>query len=365
MSTDNKLGHLNEEEIENLINRYYDGEKVAELINEYNIIYKASNLYTLFPPKVMNDTKCPYCDNSMYRDYGPRNNRHNEVTYCISCGHKYNVECSCEYCKNKKRNIINNEYKNNNSKVDINNISFKNRVYLAAFLRGTESKDIENEKIVLPLVKFCRKIAPTQDMEIMIVKTLSREKIIIVDSQSDLDAFSGSLLDGDYGNRFYVHKVNYILNVDYNSELINPNINIDNIDIEDIAQLWREIALDECIEYLYYQMNRVKFSFSHGDKTIEVFNDLLDKFSVSQVFNIIYTSITHATRYYQEENISKKQAANSVITRCQAYGERILANGWGIKCFSRPYDCQQSIISELFFNRIYPIGDDGFNQIAR
>ena len=84
-----------------------------------------------------------------------------------------------------------------------------------------------------------------------------------------------------------------------------------------------------------YQMNKVGFNFSIGDKTIAVINELLDSFSVSQIYSIIYRAITNATRYYQEGGVSKKQAANSVVSRCQGFGERALIDGWELARYKR------------------------------
>ena len=37
MNSDNKLAHLSNVQIEDLIERYYNGEKIKSLIEEYNI----------------------------------------------------------------------------------------------------------------------------------------------------------------------------------------------------------------------------------------------------------------------------------------------------------------------------------------
>ena len=44
------LSHLTSEEIEILMQRYYDGEAISKLIKEYSISAHASELYKLFPP---------------------------------------------------------------------------------------------------------------------------------------------------------------------------------------------------------------------------------------------------------------------------------------------------------------------------
>jgi hypothetical protein len=93
--------------------------------------------------------------------------------------------------------------------------------------------------------------------------------------------------------------------------------------------IWKEIALNECLEYFKYQMDKVKFDFNPGEKTSTVFKDLLEHFSVAQIYGIIYKAIANAIRYYQETNIARKQAANSVIGNCQRYGEKTIVEKMG------------------------------------
>lgn len=55
-----KLSHLNKSQIDELIEKYYSGIRVDDLLEEYNINVISSNLVKQFPP-VSIDQKCPYC----------------------------------------------------------------------------------------------------------------------------------------------------------------------------------------------------------------------------------------------------------------------------------------------------------------
>lgn len=112
-------------------------------------------------------------------------------------------------------------------------------------------------------------------------------------------------------------------------------------------------------------MSTVDFKFNPGKKTNVVLKDLLNNFSTSQIYGIIWSGVTSATRYLQEGNITRRQATNSVITNCQRYGEKALLENWNVKHFNRTKNCQQSVISKYFFNRVMQIGDAGFTEIPR
>lgn len=121
------------------------------------------------------------------------------------------------------------------------------------------------------------------------------------------------------------------------------------------------MAISEILEYLIISMERVNFNFNPGKKTIEVFNDLLNNFSVSQICQMIYNGIAKAAKYLQERNVTRKHAANSIITNCQSYGDRAILEKWEVKGHYRDRDCKESALSQFLFSKIIKIGDAGFN----
>lgn len=110
------------------------------------------------------------------------------------------------------------------------------------------------------------------------------------------------------------------------TEILNPSYY--SADYADEAlELWKEIAVAECIEYLQYQLDKVNFEFTPGEKTYKTFEIILNDFSVSQIYGIIWRSVADASKLYLEKGISKKHAANSVIGACERYAERAKING--------------------------------------
>jgi hypothetical protein len=83
---------------------------------------------------------------------------------------------------------------------------------------------------------------------------------------------------------------------------------------------------------------------------------------VAQICNFIWRAAKDAAAFYVREAVSKQHAANTVIGAIQRYGERAKAEGWDIKPYRRNFDCPQSMVSEVLFNAVLRIGDDGFNR---
>lgn len=223
-------------------------------------------------------------------------------------------------------------------------------------------------KNIGPLNLAEKKLAPTEKLIKEILDELIEKNIIVVSPESDFEAFVDSDDNGEFPYRYYIYKVKYILNIDFEdyyfegiSFILNPNQLLEH-EKEEALSIWKRIALEECLEYLDYQMKSVKFNFNVGEKTVMTFKDILEDFSVSQIYGIIYKSIANATKYYQESNISRKQAANSVISGCQRYYEKAVIEKWDLTKYWRIRDLPQSAISEFLFNKVLKIGNLGFDM---
>jgi len=90
-----------------------------------------------------------------------------------------------------------------------------------------------------------------------------------VDGTSDITAFE---MGNDFPNTFYLSRVKYRLNLEmppnkakFIKELLSPKEILD-VEEEVVHELWKKIAVEECIQYLLYQFNKVDFEFSPGKK---------------------------------------------------------------------------------------------------
>lgn len=122
------------------------------------------------------------------------------------------------------------------------------------------------------------------------------------------------------------------------------------------------MELNECLQYLLYQIHKVGYTFNPGEKTIRVFEELLEHFSVSQIYSIIYRSVANSTQRYQAREITKIHAQNSVITSCDSYGQRAIAQGWKLTHYARLRDLPETYISKVLFTSIMQIAELGFSE---
>ncbi len=372
-----KLSHLSEEKVKELIERYYNKEKVKDLIKEFDIKISNTQIINLFPLKVTEGI-CPYCNVNLVEKYQSRDYCWSRNTpSCPKCNHIASSSCNCKNCKSLKQEIYEKEKEEKRviireifetkEKVNIDSFSYYEKVYVGAFLREGISEDFNYIK---PLSNFLNPYAPTKDLTNAIVDLLFKRNIIVVSPSSDPSFFTDFNLEEKKCN-FYTYNVEWLLNVYKQGitkvplieSLVTPK---DIFAPEESLVMWRRIALHESIEYLQYSVNNVLgVEYAIGEKTISVMKDLLNDFSVGQIYSIIYRCTNNALRFQVENRVSRQHAANTIIGNAQSFAERAKINKWNITNFKRYKECPESALSKFFFEKVLKIGNDGFNQKPR
>lgn len=379
-----ELTHLTVEEIKNLLRSYYNNEKnISDLIDEYNLNVSNSTLYLLFPLIVHKARFCIYCNSPMITKR-PSKSSYNINNFpglgvtCPKCKHEfYEDNCKCDTCiflkeEKKKAEEIEQRIKINNV-YDLNklnprkyeDLNIYEKLYLTALAREGLGEDLRKIK---PISIFDRKLAPTAQYAISIVRYLLTNNIIKPHPDSPISAFEKG---ENFPNSYYINDVYYHINLTSdkycNKELlqrvISPMGEDIAADIETLYNIWIEIAVEECKENLIYNMDAVGFNYSIGNKTEMLFKDLLKSFSLGQIFYMNRKGANDSLRFYKEKNVNKKHASNTVIGNIQSYSERVIANGWDVANYNRPYNTLQTVISEIFFNRYLKIEQRGFYEI--
>jgi len=381
-----KLSHLNFEQINEVIDLYMNSDiKISEILATYEIDARPSEIRSILPLIIHEDVLCDYCNHPMWSEIPSRTNNYtNSTKQCPICKHNDTSYCSCTNCNNIKKMQIEQERKRKrellNKSLDlskyrpvpIDDLSYEHRIYLGALLRAGLS---ENMEYIIPLNDFKEPLSPRDDYTNEIINDLFEAEIIKIHPQSPESAFVE--INEDLSSRFYTHQVYWHFNVSSEnsdrdsliSRLMNP-LDDDYIFSIDNFEAWKRVALEECLEYLEFRLKKVDLTIKIGRKTIETFNDLLNHYSVSQIYYIIYRAIGRALQFREEKRnervrITDDHTANLVVFHCRDYGERASANQWDIANWSHDENCPQSILSKFLYNRVLKVGDDGFKSIPR
>lgn len=370
------INELSPGELKSLLNDYENNVAIKKIISDYNLSVSPSKFSKSLPPVEFKNIICPYCNISMVAQRKSRSSYSKEYfrsdLYCPKCLHRNVNSCGCSNCKEKlrelqakKRILIKETYcSTNRSYLAIDTITYEHKVYLGAicrmlldenmtFVSSYERKTVPNE------------LTPNIEWTVEIYKELYKANILSVHPDSALDAF---IDDDSFPRIFDVLKVSYFVNVSEKDlvTILNGEFGeIDDYNVENGLKLWKRIALNECIQYLMYQLNKIHFNFSAGDKTISTFESILENYSVSQIYGIIWRAVADAAKKYQEGNITKKQAANTTIGACQRYAERAALNSWKLTEYSRIKDLPESELATFLYNKILKIGELGFTCVPK
>lgn len=371
----NKLNHLSENEILSLIEKYYDGARVKLLLDEYKIDLHPGQLVKSFPLKKSSNL-CQYCRGVLMVRYLSRSYSKKEGTpTCMSCGHINKIFCQCKNCLHMEQIRINKETNKNqilldsilsfneSGKINFDSLTIDDKVYLGALLREGLSDDFY---FINPFKEFINPLAPTREFEHQIIDQLHEKKIIRIHRDSNIDHFHNIDMVQEKFN-FSIEKVKWRLNVHkrgLNEKqlielLINPP-NENNLNI--FLDLWKKISIYESLEYLQNTIYKVfRTKYTSGEKTISILTELVENYSVSQVYTIIYRSTNNVLRIKTERGIHISHAINTIISNAHSFSERAINNKWEIQKYSRSKECPESALSKFLFDRILKIGQDGFN----
>ncbi|RYZ89198.1 MAG: hypothetical protein EOP04_07455 [Proteobacteria bacterium] len=127
-------------------------------------------------------------------------------------------------------------------------------------------------------------------------------------------------------------------------------------------QLWRKIGIYECLEYLEVVLTEHKLPAKFGEKTHLVLTELIERFSVGQIYNMMWRAARDAAAFHARVGGPKQHAANTVIGSLQRQADRSNAEGWELKPYRRDRRCPQSMFSQILFDTALQIGERGFDK---
>ncbi|MDN5214628.1 hypothetical protein QQ020_21290 [Fulvivirgaceae bacterium BMA12] len=383
-----KLAHLTKERREEFYNRFYN-EKNSVLIDEFKIKGNA-NLHKLFEPKIIDEIceycnvclweyypskstqkiggekKCPRCDHTIYP-----NNEYSWRSYRCFCSNCTRVRFEKEERERKELEIkmlaehekLKEMLKNENEKpINLTELDFNEKVYLLSFLKGEQasSSEISRFSFYRPFMN----LAPTTSLKEDIIKVLLKCKALKISQNANLDSYN-----------------NYIENNNIEDLLVSKSLELNINEANDLYQncveylqnelksdflkgviIWRRVALHECVEYLNDELLTIGLPVREGTTTVELFEELLNIYSVSQINKITERIIERAAKDKLSGSSSNTRIANNVVGGIRSYANKGINEGWCSSFVGLPEERRkpQSLLSKLVFNDVLSIGSKGY-----
>ena len=237
--------------------------------------------------------------------------------------------------------------------VPIEKLSFTDMIYLGAVLRAGVSKDFS---CIIPYDDWSCPLTYCDETDTNILRYLIAHSILNISLSSDV--LSISKIDTEKNTfSYYLNIVVYDINIapgknksrdNFITQLLEPTF--DKAPAEEVIALWQKIAYTECVQLFEFRMKNFDLPYTVGKETKAFFNSIIPDFSLATIYSFIYQATKTAAAYYQEGNVSKQQAANSVLSRMRTTAERVRSGTYNRWEYERPKECPQFVLSEYFFN---------------
>jgi DNA-directed RNA polymerase subunit M/transcription elongation factor TFIIS len=175
--------------------------------------------------------------------------------------------------------------------IDARTLTLEDIIYLISVVRLGAAEDFS---FIRPLRSITDLLSPRRRFDYDILKRLYRKGVIFVHPNSDIEAFK---FEGEECKSFDLDKVFWMLSAGINGISAQRFI----ADAEDLLKtdewpevwreeayiLWKQIVLEECLQYLEMVLEEHKLPFNPGEKTHLMFRQLLEEYSVAQAYNFI------------------------------------------------------------------------------
>lgn len=375
MPSSQPLSHLDNAEVLELMNRYYAGERVAALLEEFEIHCSAGLLSSYFPPELTSEL-CRFCNAPMIRVRRSKSWRRPIELHCSKCSHSESTHCRCLCCQ--ITHGLAEEKQLQQSKSQVARFCSENWSYSCSIVEPNELTALD----ALALISLVRcggwldqyRIGPLQASSVPLAPLESRFQeglidrlitagLVSPDMSSSLEAFFEQHGNNRKLNRNKVQwllrmpaPVNFVLRLE---ELIASSAWPQNWQIE-CSNIWYKLAVAECWEFCEYSVTQRNLPMPGATALTALIDNMLRDFSVSQCYQLIWASASDATDFRARKGISAKHAANYLIGVCQRRADRSRAEGWSIKGFKRNFQLGRSQVSHVLHDVFLKHGEAGF-----
>ncbi|MNQ59566.1 hypothetical protein D3C85_738160 [compost metagenome] len=384
-----EVKHLSEPEIEVLYQRYLAGEKTSHLIAEYKIPGAVRSLLRVLPPLLSKELKCPYCDLPMWVKRHARGTPESlrPPFQCVRCEHRVyphgpysrHMACSCTTCYKVRQQALSAQAQRDRDElvrqygvcrepVPYATLSFVQKLTLLAVLDagkpGTDS--------IAPLDASTRNeaLAPSEAISEDLLKKFHEAGVLRVDPESDIHAFERAagcrirnflavrwlpnvaLEAGECSTRDALYRALYQelsgrVQPAWKSELYNLMFNL---------------AREESLAYIRVLASEVNFVFGAENRAESVVGQLLQDFSVSEIYYFARIAVKNAAHFYATGNSKgRNHASNTIPGNMLSTAQSALADNWRKSAYRDPR-VAQSALHRLLYDVVLKDSGAGFSK---
>lgn len=288
MELNEKLSHLSEQDVEEMIKMYCDKSiKIQDIIDKYKVDVNVSRFKKILPP-IKTDSVCKICQQNLYKKIDGRDHLTKEKDmFCLNCGHNEYIKnryfeervCECRGCieiRNRileeKREQIREEYTTDIAPICFEDMELSDKIKLIYILSHNKYKNYYEISSV-----------PNSEINIKYLRRLHDIRAILVSPESDVSAFP----EEDFPKSFYINKVSYDVNVDFKEGTIemlkNRKYFVESVDIDILLRILKIIIYNDLIEQFKDKLEKRRLELHISESAKEDFIELIDEISYTQI----------------------------------------------------------------------------------
>jgi tetratricopeptide (TPR) repeat protein len=243
-------------------------------------------------------------------------------------------------------------------------LTFKQAWYLLALYRACGGA--EQDLILRPFGENEHPFCPTLEMRQPLVSLL-HDGIIRISSESPGNAFevdeATSTVTAYVLDRMFWRLPTATMSLIRQIEDICISRDLPAAWRKSAPALAHELARHECLAYLRACADERHFPMPSGEKTMLMIDNLLSTFSVAQAYAFFWQGAAAAADFKQRERVTAAHAGNTIVGNCQRRADRVRAEGWEVKPYSRPKTVRRSELSYALHDALLGFGERAFTSL--
>lgn len=358
--------------------RYYTGEPIQSLIDEYGIPARPSGLVGLFPAELL-DRTCPHCGQRLVRKRSSRDVRWLRAAACPRCRHADHGGCRCRGCDGLQR-----QQKREHEAAVRSSIEAYCRIRNAKLATPESAEAIGpvatialyalmrtcswgNEDTIPALGITSLPFTPAESLSKLLLDFLHDEGLIGIDPTSHPAAFT---LHGTTVLSHSVASVSWVLPkatagcIERSIERVVGWTELPAAWQSEAENVQTLLSVAECEGYFEWCLADRGLPAPDLTSMREVIAELLRGFSVAQAFRIIWNGAKEASDFMLRNSATRAQASQHALAACRQWGDQARSRGWPVYPFSRPNALPRSMLSLVLHDLVLKVGERGVHISA-
>lgn len=125
-----------------------------------------------------------------------------------------------------------------------------------------------------------------------------------------------------------------------------------------LLRLCRSLLVQECFQFLELVLERNHLPFFPGRGTRDLFEKLVEDFSVAHVYNLIWRSAREVVEYSGTAPITPRHTGATIVHEISRKAEFTLARGIELKPYRRDWGAPRSRLAEVVFDLLLDLSEE-------